>query len=86
MDKPIEEMQKDHTSDSEHEDKKEKNSPVKGEVDMEMQNTDEVVEDISEDGSLTIANPDTDDPYDDEEEDHSMFNLHTEPTKDEDEH
>ncbi|KAI5403604.1 hypothetical protein KIW84_050964 [Lathyrus oleraceus] len=36
--KPIEEMQKDHTSDSDHGDEKEKNAHVEGEVDKEMHN------------------------------------------------
>ncbi|XP_050909675.1 uncharacterized protein LOC127123507 [Lathyrus oleraceus] len=83
MDKPIEEKQKDHTSDYEHEDEKEKNAPVEEEVDVEMQNADEVVKDISEDGSPTIANPCTDGPDDEEEEDHSMSSLHMNPTEDE---
>ncbi|XP_050896158.1 uncharacterized protein LOC127102877 [Lathyrus oleraceus] len=85
VDKPIKETQKDHTIDSEHEDEKEKNAPVKGEVDVEMQNVDEVVEDISEDGYPTIENPDIDGPDDEEEEDHFMSNFHMEPAKDEDE-
>ncbi|KAI5412338.1 hypothetical protein KIW84_057134 [Lathyrus oleraceus] len=36
VDKPIEQTQKDHTSDFEHGDEKEKNSPVEGEVGEEM--------------------------------------------------
>lgn len=84
-DKPIEQMQKDHTSDFEHEDEKEKNAPVEGEVYEEMQNADDVVKDISEDGSPTIENPGTDGPDDEEEEDHSMSNIHMDPAEDEDE-
>ena len=61
-----------------------KNAHVEWEEDEEMQDAGDVVEDISEDGSPTIGNPNTDSPND-EEEDHSMSNLHTEPTEDEDE-
>ncbi|XP_050895606.1 protein BFR2-like [Lathyrus oleraceus] len=78
-------MQKYHTSDSEHGDEKEGNAPVKGKLDEEMQNADDVAEDISEDGSPTIVKPSTDSPDDKEEDDHSMSNLHTKPAEDEDE-
>lgn len=52
---------------------------------MEMQNADEVVEYISEDGSRTFANQGTDGPVDEEKEDHSMSKFHTEPAEYEDE-
>lgn len=76
-------MQKDHTSDSEHGDEEEKNAPIEGEADEEILNAYDIVKDISEDGSPIIGNSSTNSP-DDEEEDHSMSDLHTEPTEDED--
>lgn len=72
MDKPIEEMQKDHTSDSEHGDGEEKNSHVEGEADGEMHDVGDVVKNIFEDGSPIIGNQNIDYPDDEEEEDHSM--------------
>ncbi|XP_050876613.1 uncharacterized protein LOC127080326 [Lathyrus oleraceus] len=78
-------MQKGHTNYSEHEDEEEKNAPVEGEVDKEMQDADDIVEDISDDGSPKITNPNTDSLDDKEEEDQSMSYLLIEPIEDEDE-
>lgn len=72
MEKPIEEMQKDQTSDSEHEDEEENNAPVEGEADEEMQDAGDVVENISEYGPPTIGNQKNDSLDDEEEEDRSM--------------
>lgn len=84
MDNPIKEMKNGHTTDYEHEDEEKKNAPVEGEVDEEMQDADDVVEDISEDGSLKIENPNTNSPDDEEEEDRIMSYLCIEPAEDED--
>lgn len=64
MDKPIQEMKKGHTNDSEHEDEEEKIFPIEGEADEEVQDAGDIVEDISEDGSPIIGNPSTDSPND----------------------